>query len=212
MGQKKPKFYVVWAGRKPGVYASWAEASEQVTGVAGARFKSFESAAAAREAFEKGQFSDHAGLRAGGTKSLAELADLGVVLDAIAVDAACAGVPGPVQYRGVHVQTGAEIFHQGPFPDATNNIGEFLGIVHALAFLHERGKHDMPVYSDSCIALSWVRNQTCRTKHPQTPQNAKVFELIARAERWLRSHPYRNPVLKWQTRQWGEIPADYGRK
>lgn len=212
MGQKKPKFYVVWAGRTPGVYTSWAEASEQVTGVAGAQFKSFESLAAAREAFEKGQYADHAGVRTGAKKSMAELADLGVVLDAIAVDAACAGVPGPMEYRGVHVETGAEIFRQGPYPDSTNNIGEFLGIVHALAFLHERGKQELPVYSDSLTALSWVRDQTCGTKHPRTPQNAKVFDLIARAERWLRSNPYRNPVLKWETSQWGEIPADYGRK
>lgn len=212
MGQQKPKFYVVWAGREPGVYTTWAEASAQVNGFAGAQYKSFASMDAARQAFEQGQYADHVGVRTSGTKSMAELADLGVVLDAIAVDAACAGVPGPMEYRGVHVETGAEIFRQGPYPDATNNIGEFLGIVHALAFLNDRGNHAMPIYSDSLTALAWVRDKTCRTKHPRTAQNAKVFDLIARAERWLRSNPYRNPILKWETDQWGEIPADYGRK
>ena len=143
---------------------------------------------------------------------MSELADLGVVLDSIAVDAACAGVPGPMEYRGIHVETGAEIFHMGPFEDSTNNIGEFLGIVHALAFLHQRQKREMPVYSDSMTALSWVEAKECRTKQRRTSRNARVFELVVRAEKWLRENTYLNPLLKWRTDEWGEIPADYGRK
>jgi ribonuclease HI len=210
--RKKPKFYVVWSGYEPGVYNNWAEASAQVTGFPGAKFKSFSSKAEARAAFER-DYAEFAGRNTTtGTKSMAELADLGVILDSIAVDAACAGVPGPMEYRGIHVETGAEIFHMGPCEDATNNIGEFLGIVHALAFLHQRGKHEMPVYSDSRTALSWVAAKECRTKQPRTRRNAPVFHLIARAEKWLRENTYHNPVLKWQTDKWGEIPADYGRK
>ena len=143
---------------------------------------------------------------------MAELGDLGVQLDSIAVDAACSGVPGPMEYRGVHIETGAEIFRMGPFEDATNNIGEFLGIVHALAFLHARGRGAMPIYSDSMTALAWVRQKKCKTKHPQTPRNVRVFQLISRAEKWLDEHEYSNPVLKWETERWGEVPADYGRK
>jgi ribonuclease HI len=210
--KKKPKWYVVWSGRKPGVYTNWTEASEQVTGVAGAQFKSFSSEAEARAAFA-GRYEDFKGTNTtSGRKSMAELADLGVVLDSIAVDAACAGVPGPMEYRGIHVETGAEIFHMGPYEDATNNIGEFLAIVHALAFLHQRAKHEMPIYSDSHIALSWIRDAKCRTQHARSARNVKVFELIARAERWLAEHEFTNPVLKWHTDKWGEIPADYGRK
>jgi ribonuclease HI len=210
--RKKPKFYVVWAGYEPGVYDNWSDASAQVTGFPGAKFKSFSSEAEARAAFE-GAYEDFRGRNTtSGRKSMAELADLGVVLDSIAVDAACAGVPGPMEYRGIHVETGAEIFHMGPYEDATNNIGEFLGIVHALAFLHKRGKQDMPVYSDSMIALGWVEAKQCRTKQPRTPRNAPVFDLVARAEKWLGENTYSNPVLKWRTDEWGEIPADYGRK
>ena len=29
---------------------------------------------------------------------------------------------------------------------------------------------------------------------------------------WLRTHPFRVPILKWDTQNWGEIPADFGRK
>jgi ribonuclease HI len=210
--RKKPKFYVVWSGHEPGIYDNWDEASVQVTGFPGAKFKSFTSEADAQAAFT-GAYVEYVGRNTTTVpKSIAELALLGVVLDSIAVDAACAGVPGPMEYRGVHVETGAEIFHMGLYDEATNNIGEFLGIVHALAFLHKRGKDKMPVYSDSLTALSWVRAKVCRTKQPRTPRNAPVFELIARAETWLKANEYRNPVLKWETEKWGEIPADYGRK
>ena len=210
--KKKLKWYVVWSGRKPGVYDNWTDASEQVTGVAGAKFKAFSSRDEALHAFSKAPDEYQGRNTRSGTKSMAELADLGVELDAIAVDAACSGVPGPMEYRGVHVETGAEIFHKGPFEDATNNIGEFLGIVHALAFLHQRGRNSMPVYSDSMTALAWVRDKKCKTKHPRTSRNTSVFELIARAEKWLEEHSYINPVRKWETERWGEIPADYGRK
>jgi ribonuclease HI len=210
--RKKQKFYVVWSGHEPGVYDNWDAASAQVTGFPGAKYKSFASEADARAAFA-GKYVEYAGTNTTTIeKSIPELRDLGVVLDSIAVDAACAGVPGPTEYRGVHVETGAEIFRMGPYQDATNNIGEFLGIVHALAFLHKRGKHEMPVYSDSLTALSWVRARVCRTKQPRTARNAPVFELIARAEKWLATNDYRNRILKWQTDKWGEIPADFGRK
>ncbi len=217
MSKKKgrPKFYVVWSGRKPGVYTKWTEASKQVIGVSGSQFKSFDSEAEARVAFagKYEQFKRTSTTwKSGGMKSMAELRDLGVGLDAIAVDAACAGVPGPMEYRGVHVETGAELFKMGPFPDATNNIGEFLGIVHALAFLHKRGKQEMPIYTDSLTALAWIRAKKCRTKHLRSAANGPVFELIARAEKWLANNEWSNPLIKWQTGNWGEIPADYGRK
>jgi ribonuclease HI len=116
-----------------------------------------------------------------------------------------------MEYRGVDTQTGRELFRQGPFPDATNNVGEFLAIVHALAFL-QQNKSILPIYTDSITALSWVRKKQAATKLAPTFRNAKVFDLIARAEKWLKENHWKNPVLKWETHIWGEIPADYGRK
>lgn len=131
---------------------------------------------------------------------------------ALAVDAACSGNPGKMEYQGVQIRNGKRIFHQGPFPDATNNIGEFLAIVHALSFLNAQGFHDTPIYSDSVTGIAWVRNKKANTKIAPTAKNQKLRDLIARAENWLRTHAYRNPVLKWDTDKWGEIPADFGRK
>jgi len=70
----------------------------------------------------------------------------------------------------------------------------------------------IPVYSDSRNAILWVKNRKCKTLLKPVPANAPLFELIARAEKWLHENTYANPVLKWDTAEWGEIPADFGRK
>lgn len=131
--------------------------------------------------------------------------------DAIAVDAACSGNPGPMEYRGVYVKTGQELFRVGPLQGGTNNIGEFLAIVHGLALQEKQGTR-LPLYSDSVNAQAWIRQGICKTQLAETEQNAPVFEMIRRAEAWLRTHTFRVPILKWETKKWGEIPADFGRK
>jgi len=127
------------------------------------------------------------------------------------VDAACSGNPGKMEYRGVCVATGEEIFHFGPLEGGTNNIGEFLGIVHALALLKQQN-NAIPVYSDSTNAIKWVKKKKCNTKLKPTNENKYLFELISRAEKWLTENDYPNPIIKWETDKWGEIPADFGRK
>ena len=131
--------------------------------------------------------------------------------DSIAVDAGCSGNPGKLEYRGVYLRTGKEIFHQGPFEHGTNNIGEFLAIVHALALL-KKNNSNMPVYSDSMVAQKWVREKKCKTKLERNDKNSALHRLVERAEAWLAANDYTNPVIKWQTEKWGEIPADFGRK
>ena len=129
---------------------------------------------------------------------------------AIAVDAACSGNPGQMEYRGVYLKTGEEIFHYGPV-FGTNNIGEFLAIVHGLALLQQRG-YTIPIYSDSVNAMLWVKRKQCRTTLPLNEKTQALHEHIRRAETWLRTHSYSNDLRKWETEKWGEIPADFGRK
>ncbi len=133
-----------------------------------------------------------------------------VEADAIAVDAACSGNPGPMEYRGVDLRTGQQIFHFGPV-SGTNNIGEFLAIVHALALL-KKSNSNMTIYSDSISGMAWVRNRKAKTTLPMTPENARLYDIIHRAENWLRTNSYSNKIIKWNTDKWGEIPADFGRK
>ncbi len=223
----KQKYYVVWEGREPGVYDNWSDCEEQILNFPRAKYKSFSSAAEAAEAFR-------------GSDANSNPADLGSLLisaaghrldastlpssppntymsnpdidkNAWAVDASCQGNPGIMEYRGVELASGREIFKVGPFQDGTNNIGEFLAIVHALAEMHRRNEwHN--IYSDSKTALAWVRNRQVKTQLKQTERNKKLFELLGRALVWIRSHSWPVRIMKWQTELWGEIPADFGRK
>jgi len=213
MSKAKPKFYVVWDGRRPGIYTSWPEASEQVSGYAGAKYKGFPSRDEAEAAY-RGNYWAVVGKNTSSTapKTLVQLEALGVDLDGVAVDAACAGVPGPMEYQGVEIRSGEHLFHEGPMPDGTNNVGEFLALVDALAILKDQKRPNVTIYSDSVNAQLWVRAKQCRTKLEPTNQNGPIFVYIDRAVSWLRENRITNPIVKWETDKWGEIPADFGRK
>ena len=201
MASDRRKWYVVWRGTEPGICDSWAECELRVKGFPGARYKAYKTQQEAVEAFrnDPGEMDLLRAIARGPREVVNYEAIPGIVRDSIAVDGACSGNP-------------VELFHQGPFLDATNNIGEFLAIVHALALFFNQGNDHTAIYSDSKTALSWIRARQCRTKLARSDANGRLFEIIARAERWLASHTWSNPLLKWNTAEWGEIPADFGRK
>lgn len=203
------KYYVVWEGRQKGVFSSWDVCKESVTGFQGAVYKSFESYDEAIRAYESLSKKDI--FKQNIKTDFKTQQNVDIIRDSIAVDAACSGNPGDMEYRGVYVKTGQEIFKLGPFKDGTNNVGEFLAIVHGLAYLKQRNI-SVPLYSDSITAISWVRKKMCNTKLEATADNTQLFELIERAEKWLQSNNFSTPILKWNTGSWGEIPADFGRK
>lgn len=203
----KNKFYVVWQGLNPGIYSSWEECLLQVKGVQGAKYKGFATREEAEVAFSEGAPTFQ-------RKSPSPQQERKLPSDinsAIAVDASCLGNPGKMEYRGVWAADGGIIFNVGPFDDGTNNVGEFLAIVHALAWLEKNGMN-CTIYSDSRNAMLWVEKGVCKTKLAKTGRNDKIFELISRAENWLRTHPFRARIVKWDTKAWGEVPADFGRK
>jgi len=210
---KSKKYYVVWKGHKPGVYDTWPECQKQILGFAGAIYKSFKSERDATNAFLSA-FDKHIGQSNAGKKPPRKNASRPVgnyVYPSISVDAACSGNPGVTEYQGVDTKTKKLIFRQGPYQDGTNNIGEFLALVHALALYHQSNP-TLPIYTDSRTAMAWVRNKKAKTTLKETGRNDMLFDLIARAEKWLHQHSYSNPIIKWDTKGWGEIPADFGRK
>jgi ribonuclease HI len=213
---KSLKFYVVWQGKKPGIYTNWPECQEQINGVKTALYKSFESKAEAEMAFA-GKPEDYIQKKSPaksplGQKKLNVKNNNAIIWDSISVDAACSGNPGLMEYQGVDTKTKEKIFYQGPFLMGTNNIGEFLAIVHALALYKQKGLNKRPIYSDSVTAMGWVKKKKANTKLEQNAKTAKLYELILRAENWLKQNSYNNPIIKWETEDWGEIPADFGRK
>lgn len=212
---KKKKYYTIWEGKQTGVFDKWKTCEQYIKGYQGAKYKSFESRQDAEIAYQR-QWTDYIRPKTTHSKTLAIdyrhlPQDRQPILDSIAVDAACSGNPGEMEYRGVDVRSGFEIFRLSPHPQGTNNVGEFLAIVHALAlFNHTNPK--LIIYTDSLTAMAWVKAKKCKTKLQKTTKNSAVFDLIDRAEKWLSTHTYFNPIVKWQTNIWGEIPADFGRK
>lgn len=210
---KKKKYYVVWKGKETGIFSSWAVCKKMVEGFEGAQYKSFADKNEAEKAFKK-SFNDYKGLDTKTKKlSAAEKEKYGSpILESISVDAACSGNPGIMEYRGVLTHNKKEIFIKGPFKNGTNNIGEFLALVHGIALLKSKKMDNLPIYSDSKIAINWIQQKQCKTNIVFDSSNKDILELIKRAENWLKNNSYSNPILKWETKAWGEIPADFGRK
>lgn len=218
----KNKYYVVWNGVSPGIYTSWTDCKLQINGYEGAVYKSFETLEEAEKAYASSPYL-YVGKNKKSPSSKPPLQDVPsdrtdtvlplpaeVPAEAMAVDAACSGNPGAMEYRGIYLRTGEVVFHFGPIY-GTNNIGEFLAIVHALALMQQKSVR-MPIYSDSRNAIGWVKQKHCKTKLEHTPKAKEVHSMIERAENWLKSHTIDIPIRKWDTEKWGEIPADFGRK
>jgi ribonuclease HI len=206
----KSKFYVVWQGVEPGVYSSWEDCKRQISGYPDAKYKSFATQEQANEAYHSSYWEVVKSPLTPPKEGNSLRKQSSPILESLAVDAACSGNPGKMEYRGVYVPTGKEIFRMA-FEQGTNNIGEFLALVHGLALLKQK-RLTMPVYSDSVNAIIWVNAKKCRTKLEKTAKNQDLFAMIERAEKWLRENDYSTAVLKWDTKAWGEIPADFGRK
>jgi ribonuclease HI len=210
MRQKKQKYYVVWQGHHPGIYSSWEACKAEVDNFPDARYKSYESRAEAEAAYTQGPEKNRKAFAPKGIKTVKKSG--GIIKESISVDAACSGNPGLMEYRGVWTADRSEIFHYGPAKDGTNNIGEFLALVHALALLQKKDDPTTPIYTDSKTAMAWVKKKKANTQLKLTRHNAELFDMLRRAEKWLKDNTWKNPIYKWETEHWGEIPADFGRK
>ncbi len=202
----KNKFYTVWIGHKPGIYDNWNECKAVIMNYKGACYKGFPDRESAEKAFNEGYeeyINRHNKIIYDSTES--------PIMRSIAVDAACSGNPGKMEYRGVYVEDNRVLFKSRVYEGGTNNIGEFLAIVHCLAWQQKNNLH-YPIYSDSINGQRWVSSGLCKTKLLETEHNKELFEVIRRAENWLKNNDFRVPVYKWKTELWGEIPADFGRK
>jgi len=213
MSKKKKKYYTVWQGHHTGVFESWNDCKAQIKDYQGAQYKSFLTFDAAKKAFD-GNYKDYIGKSKSFKSELSKerLKKIGLPnYNSISVDAASSGNPGIMEYRGVDTKSKKQLFIQGPFKQGTNNIGEFLALVHGLAFLKQHESKRI-LYTDSRTAMSWVKKKTCNTKLERSAKNEDLFILVDRAVNWLKQNSYTTIIVKWETKAWGEIPADFGRK
>jgi ribonuclease HI len=207
----KQKYYVVWQGRSNGIYETWDDCRKQIDGFAGAIYKSFVSKNKAIEAYN-GNSNLYIGNKQLDFHIYDDLGDIGLpIRESISVDGAWNTANGLIEYQGVHTTTKEILFKQGPFHDGTNNIAEFLAIVHALAYC-KSNNFSVPIYSDSRNAIGWIKIKKAKTKLTPSSNNSIIFDLLHRAEAWLHQNEYENKILKWETKFWGENPADFGRK
>ena len=193
----KQKFYVVFQGKKTGVFNSWSECEFQVKGFKGALFKSFSTYEVAKKAF-----NDY---------KLGNVACSSPLVNSICVDASCTGNPGIVEYQAYDMETKTILFCNDKVGIGTNNLGEFLAIVDALKYCLA-SKRDCVIYSDSQTAMSWVSKKQVNSSLERDNRTNEIWSLIDNAIKWLKLHEYSIKVLKWDTVKWGEIPADFGRK
>jgi len=210
----KKKFYVVWEGKQRGIYTSWNNCKKQIDGFIGAKYKSFKTEELAKKAFQ-GNYFDFIGKDIHETTlSKEELTKIGKpITNSIAVDGAC-NHKGDAEYQGVYTDTKTLLFKQGPFKGGSNNLMEFLALIHGLAWL-KKNKLDLPLYSDSRTAIGWVWKKAIKTTIKKTKENKEIFDLVDRGIDWLKKNPEmisNKYILKWETKAWGEIPADFGRK
>ena len=210
----KKKYYVVWEGKTPGVFDNWATCKAQIDQYQGAKYKSFESKEEAEKAFLSGYakyYRDNPVIKKAPSALLFNTKNAGPQLNSLSVDAAWNTVTKKMEYQGVYTATKELIFHKGPFAGATNNIGEFLAVVHGLALLKKQNS-PIPIYTDSITAIAWVRQKKHKSVVLPTKENEEIFDLLQRAELWLINNNFTTPIIKWETKVWGEIPADFGRK
>ncbi len=208
---KKNKFYVIWNGHAPGIYTSWEECQKNIKGVSNVKYKGFPTIKEAERAFNEDP-DLYWGKKDNSDKKLQYTLDNNpnIIQNSLSVDAACSGNPGIMEYQGVYTATGTQAFIK-KFNLGTNNIGEFLAIVHGLAY-QKQHHMNIPIYSDSKIAIGWVKAKKCKSKLDRSLQTEELFQIIKRAEDWLKNNSYSQQILKWETKLWGEIPADFGRK
>jgi ribonuclease HI len=207
---KSNKFYAVWRGHKPGVYDTWLECKAQIDGYQGAQYKAFPNKTQAELAL-KDSYWKYVQIADKSESKTHTIHPSGLNKSSICVDAACSGNPGILEYRAVDTETREEIFRRGPFPEGTNNLGEFLALVHGIAYL-QRNNLKKSIYSDSATAIAWFKNKKVKTKLEPNEKNKELLELVRKAESYLHNNTINIEVLKWPTESWGEIPADFGRK
>lgn len=126
--------------------------------------------------------------------------------EGIATDCAHSHKNGLTEYRAVDLKTGEELFYRS-LGYKTVNIGEFLGIVAAVKYILEKRHHPRTVYTDSLTAIVWFRDKkTASKKHVTDLLRAECFLKVMSAQ------VDTVQIIHWKNDEWGEIPADFGRK
>lgn len=197
VAKSKKKYYVVWRGRETGIFTSWDACLRSVNDFQGALFRGYSTWEEAHDAHLNGYWREVA-------KNKAVTPTTEVIRHSFATDAVH-NADGTFSYFITDIEQSRTIYRSPSFHDSNLNVCRFLAIVHALAIL-TKTSDTRPVYSPSATAISWVSRRECRTSLCRTLGNTVTFDLIIRAGRFLADNLMSNPILRWESESWGEVP------
>ena len=155
------KFYVVWAGRKTGVFTDWPTAHQYVDKFPGAKFKSFATQAEAAQAFRTGSPAS-AGPRTPAKDSNRAPAKVPATSAGLQIycDGACEPNPGSagsgiVVYRDSKL---AQLWYGLYNPNGTNNTAELNALHHALLMAEKTivAGQTVQILCDSTYAINCI--------------------------------------------------------
>lgn len=199
------KYYVIFNTENRGIYDTWGECQEKTKGVSGVKFKSFKNRSLAETALNENLIE---------SKENEKIKDLFPKIG-FATDGACNVKKRIGQYQIYDLEKNKMIFTSKEFENTTNNQMEFLALMHALILCEdlkvlEDIKYDnYPIYTDSITAISWLKNNKLNSN---IDYDSIVGKEIKKMLNWLKNNQYNNKIIKWETKNLGEIPADFGRK
>ena len=147
-------FYVVRKGRRTGIFTTYAECEAQVKYYPGAIYKIFSTLAAAEYALKYGWNRSN--------KMPSNFNNCKVEINVSLPSSPCLCTDGSkiklnsIEYRTVEYPSRKELFRYGPYPNGSNNIAEFLGLVATIRYCKHHSI-ELPIYTDSSVALIWVK-------------------------------------------------------
>lgn len=207
------QYYGVWIGRKPGVYDNWNDCKAQVDKFSGARYSKLKSTTKEEALLEFNKENnntiDNSKETIKSTNNVVNTSNKPIE-NVLTVDGASNGLN--CEFQAVWYPSGEVAFKSKQYQGGTNNIAEFLGLVLAIKHL-EKNNLPLSVYTDSVTAMAWLRDKKANTTAKTTGKATEELDkLINQAETYLKEKERKINIMKWETKSWGQIPADYGRK
>jgi ribonuclease HI len=196
----KQKFYTVWVGRNTGVFDTWEQCKAQIHEFPKAKYKSFGTKNLAEEAFANAaEYINEANQNE--TESPEPIAE-SICVHSYAISQNIIG------YAGYHTSAGDNYFKFENIETNHIHLADFVGLVHALAYCKEKSLA-LPIYSNSQNAINAI--ETININRLQINPNTisqQAQNLINRAIQFLQNNTYINPILAWQTKNWGVMQSN----
>lgn len=107
-------------------------------------------------------------------------------------------------YKGFNESTNKWIFKVKYKGYCTQNVADFMAIVHALHYC-KINNIDLPIYNDNLVAIKWVKDKKVNSLLIKTKENHELFQSFENALVILKQNDFLNPILFWKKKELGNI-------